>query len=202
MGGKNRLRSAITLAALLAVAMVSPASAATFSNPAPISLNPVIASPALLYPSTIHVSGLENIADVNVTLHKFGAAEPADFDVMLGSPDGNASVLMSDVPDGAPGCHTPVSGLELTFDDEAPNPIPGQTTLLSGTYQPLDNEVTTSGCGATAPPRPDTYRPPAPDEPPTPRSGPSPAAIRTATGASTSSATSTATPARSAAAGA
>ena len=145
--------------------MVSPASAATFSNPAPISLNPVIASPALLYPSTIHVSGLENIADVNVTLHKFGAAEPADFDVMLGSPDGNASVLMSDVPDGAPGCHTPVSGLELTFDDEAPNPIPGQTTLLSGTYQPLDNEVTTSGCGATAPPRPDTYPPPAPDEP-------------------------------------
>jgi hypothetical protein len=156
----------ITLGALVAFLVpLGSAQAATFSNPAPITLSSLINGPALLYPSTINVSGLENIADVNVTLHKFGAAEPADFDVMLGSPDGNASVLMSDVPDGAPGCHTPVSNLELTFDDEAPNPIPGVQTLGSGTYQPLDNDDNTPGCGATNTQRPDFYPAPAPDEP-------------------------------------
>jgi hypothetical protein len=164
----KRARGAIAgfaVAALLVGAGSAQAATFTFSNPAPINLSSLINGPALLYPSTIHVSGVKNVTDVNATLKGFSAPEPADFDVMLAAPGTQASVLMSDLPDGGPGCRTPVSGLTLTFDDEAPAPIPGVQTLQSGTYQPLDNDNNTTGCGATNTQRPDAYPQPAPDEP-------------------------------------
>jgi hypothetical protein len=164
----RRVRGAIAglaVAGLLIGAGSAQAATFTFSNPSSIQLNSIIQGQALLYPSTIPVSGLQGVTDVNVTLKGFSAARPDDFDVMLGGPGEQASVLMSDLPDGTPGCVTAVSGLNLTFDDEAPAPIPGVQTLKSGTYQPLDNDGGSAGCGPNNTVRPDNYGTAAPDEP-------------------------------------
>jgi hypothetical protein len=166
LGGRN-LRWGIALAALTALLLpASSAGAATFSFSNNVQINPqLIFGPAMPYPTTIQVSGITDVTDVNATVRSFSANEPADFDVMLAGPQDQASVLMSDVPAGQPGCNTPVSGLDLVFNDEAPGPIPAGAVLTSGGFQPTDNDANTPGCGATNSVRPDNYGPTAPDEP-------------------------------------
>ena len=167
VGGGNRVRLAIlaTATALLACAGSAQAATFSFSNPAAIQLNTLLAGlPANPYPSPIPVSGIADVTDVNVTLKGFSAGQPANFDVLAAAPGGESSVLMSDLPEGTPGCNNPVSGLSLVFNDAAPSPIPTGQTLKSGTYQPLDNDNNTTGCGATNTQRPDSYPTPAPDD--------------------------------------
>jgi subtilisin-like proprotein convertase family protein len=98
----------------------------TTNGPSPHVANP--------YPSTLSVSGaLKGISDVNVVLNGFTHTFPDDLDVLLVGPGGQMVKVMSDA-----GGSGDVSGLALTFDDEATNPMPDATTLTTGSYRPTD----------------------------------------------------------------
>ena len=88
------------------------------------------ASKASPYPSTINIAGLVGtVSKVKVTINGFRHTWPSDVDVILVSPDGKKVSLM-----GAAGGGSSVSGIYLTFDDEAASQIGDPMT--SGTYQP------------------------------------------------------------------
>jgi subtilisin-like proprotein convertase family protein len=127
-------------AALIVPAM---ASAAIFTNPAPIAIpNSGNATP---FPSTIEASGLgPTLEDVNVYLSGFTHIYPADVDILVQSPSGQSVVLMSDAPNAGTACGQDVSELELDFDDSAPGPIPPAAPLATGTYKPTNYDG--SGC--------------------------------------------------------
>ena len=99
-------------------------------------------APASLYPSTIPVSGLYGtIKDVTVTLYGFQHTYPSDVGVLLVSPP-NASgvsqkiVLMNRA--GAGYSIYPTNPINLTFDQNAPTPVPQDALIQSGSYQPAD----------------------------------------------------------------
>jgi subtilisin-like proprotein convertase family protein len=90
------------------------------------------------YPSNIVVAGAGGVVtDVDVTLTDVSHTHIRDLDVLLVAPNGATTMLMQDV-----GPNTPVSGLNLTFSDEAATGI-GQAGLTSGTYKPsvFDDEL-------------------------------------------------------------
>ena len=134
-------------AALIALAaLAGPAQAATrtvtktFANPSPILIpagSPATSmGPASLYPSEVEVSGLRRgrILDVNLALKNFSHSYPWDLDLLLVSPTGQNSIVMSDAGGIGPG----VNGATLTLDDEASNVLPRLNTPTSGSYQPWD----------------------------------------------------------------
>ena len=98
------------------------------TNGATITLNDnASASP---YPSTITIADLPGtISKVTATLRGFSHTYPADVDVLLVSPDGQAVSLMSELGGG-----TSVSGANLSFDDDASSVV--GSPIVSGTYQP------------------------------------------------------------------
>ena len=104
----------------------------TVTNAAPIAIpEGGAASP---YPSTITVpNGLGAVTKVRVTLHGFSHTWTDDVDVLLVGPNGQTSVLMSDV-----GSNSNVSGLTLTFDDAGP--VLTSAPLTAGTYRPTNLE--------------------------------------------------------------
>jgi subtilisin-like proprotein convertase family protein len=103
-----------------------------FSNPATISIPD--SGTATPYPSTIAVSGLtDTVIDVDVTLKGVTHTWPDDIDVLLVSPGGQKSILMSDC-----GGSSPVSGINLTFNDEAASSLPDESTLTTGSWKPTD----------------------------------------------------------------
>jgi subtilisin-like proprotein convertase family protein len=135
----------------------------TNSNPITITDCPgtcIQPQPAGLYSSNITVSGVTTptVQRVSVTLNGFSHAFPADVDVLLVSPSGRKSVIMSDFGAGEPG----VSGINVTLDDYAATPIPssvvGDTAypFASGSYRP-SNTSTSDVFPAPAPPSPYTY---------------------------------------------
>ncbi len=82
------------------------------------------------YPSTLSISNLPGtISKVTATLRGFAHDYPSDVDVVLVSPDGQKVCLM-----GGAGGETSVSGVTLTFDDEAGASI--ADPMVSGTYLP------------------------------------------------------------------
>ncbi|HMJ76080.1 MAG TPA: PKD domain-containing protein, partial [Iamia sp.] len=102
------------------------------------------------YPSNIVVAGASGVVtDVDVTLTNVSHTHIRDIDVLLVAPNGTTTLLMQDV-----GPNTPVSGLNLTFSDEAAAGIT-QASLTSGTYKPsqFDDEL------------PDPFNAPAPAGP-------------------------------------
>jgi subtilisin-like proprotein convertase family protein len=110
--------------------VVAPAvSAATFSNPGPITINDNAA--ATPYPSTIAVSGLTGtVSDVNVTLTGLQHTAVQDIGVALVAPSGLGLEVMADVGfDLAP-------GVNYTFDDGAATQFPFFSTPPSGSYRP------------------------------------------------------------------
>ena len=126
--------AAVVAATSVCLAAPALAGAATFSNPAPITIPASgTAGPAAPYPSNITVSGVTGtITDVNVTLSGFSHTFPGDVGVLLVGPTGANVVLM----DGAGG-GIGASNLTFTFDDGAASSLPcGDATLVSGTYQP------------------------------------------------------------------
>ncbi len=91
--------------------------------------------PANPYPSTIAVSGVAGqVVDVDVTLHDLSHEHPADLDILLVSPTGTRSILMSDH-----GNSTDISNATLTFDDEAPTALPTASQLFTGIFTPSNN---------------------------------------------------------------
>src|SRR5829696_7159293 len=147
-------------ALMLSVVVSSPAEAQTttaqeFSNTSSISVVDATdagASPANPYPSEINVQGLSDpITDVNVTLNGFSHGFPDDVAVQVVGPDGTSVLLMSDVGGPLPFGSAPVSGINLTVDDEAANSLPDNGQLTTGTYKPTKG--TTPFCNAFVDPR-------------------------------------------------
>jgi subtilisin-like proprotein convertase family protein len=125
----------------------SPAAADTFSNNTPITI-PVFSgacgtvATAVPYPSTISVSGLAQLSDVNVTL-TLSHAVPDDVGVLLVGPQGDKVLLMADAGGGSA-----ATDVTLTFDDSAAGTLPDAGPLVSGTFRPT---LGTAGVGCAAP---------------------------------------------------
>jgi subtilisin-like proprotein convertase family protein len=115
-----------------ALTITTDAAPATFANPSYIQFSDIFRT-ATPYGSTINVSGETGvISDLNVTLTGFSHASPDNADILLVSPNGKASILMSDTG----GINT-ATNVNLTFDDAAATNVP--FNLVSGTYKPTDN---------------------------------------------------------------
>ncbi len=105
----------------------------------------VDAASASPYPATIAISNMPGtVSKVTATLRGFSHTYPSDIDVILVSPDGQAVSLM-----GAAGGGTAVSGVTVTFDDEAATAL--GTPITSGTYLP-SGMAETMNSPAPAPP--------------------------------------------------
>jgi subtilisin-like proprotein convertase family protein len=106
-----------------------------------------IASNTQAQPSTITVSGLKApIADVDVSLNSLTHPTASDLDILLVGPNGQKALIMSDTGDDA-------QNDSLTFSDEASERLPSTDNLVSGTFQPTDDDYT---------PAPDVFVAPAP----------------------------------------
>ncbi|HEX2012205.1 MAG TPA: PEP-CTERM sorting domain-containing protein [Roseateles sp.] len=103
----------------------------TFSSSGVISIPD--SGPATPYPSTINVGQSLTILDVNVGLLGLSHSFPDDLDILLVGPGGQKVLLMSDTGGG-----NDVSGLNLTFDDEAAGSLPDSAQLTAGSYKPTD----------------------------------------------------------------
>lgn len=125
LGGHARKSALAVLGAMLLgillLAVPAWAGAVRFSS-APITINDAAA--ASPYPSTIEVTDLPNrpITDLNVTLHGISHAVPDDLDILLKGPGGQKVMLMSDA-----GGHEDLTSQVLTFDDDPPGTIPGDS---------------------------------------------------------------------------
>jgi Ca2+-binding RTX toxin-like protein len=95
---------------------------------------PLLPADDSMVSSTITVSGHPNtLTDVNITLQGFSQNdEPSEMDILLEGPNGQKVMVMSDTG----GDVSLVSGLTITIDDEAADPIP--TPLISGTFKPTN----------------------------------------------------------------
>ncbi|MCP5489360.1 MAG: S8 family serine peptidase [Verrucomicrobia bacterium] len=103
----------------------------TNANVSAITLNDD--STASPYPSTIQVAGLAGtVSKITVTLVGFSHTYPSDLDIVLTSPDGRRATLL-----GAAGGDASVSGLTITFDDDAEATV--GTPMTSGTFKPSGN---------------------------------------------------------------
>jgi Ca2+-binding RTX toxin-like protein len=145
---KRRLASTAVAAVLSALCISATASAATFTNSAPIIVPNLQGDPSPLYPSQIAVSGISGqTISVRVSLNDVSAQTPAEIDALVVAPNGQSVVLMSDV------CGTSdVVGLTLVFDDTAANAI--GDSCVSATYRPFDGAATTANF---SPPIPGPY---------------------------------------------
>ncbi|WP_197705457.1 S8 family serine peptidase, partial [Dolichospermum compactum] len=86
------------------------------------------------YPSIINVSGLTgNITSLKVTLTNLSHTYTDDIDVLLVSPTGAKSLLMSDV-----GGVNDLQNVTLTFDPTATANLPDGEQITSGSYKPTD----------------------------------------------------------------
>jgi len=88
------------------------------------------------YPSTIGVSGLRRVTDVNVTIRFANHTHPDDLDVLLVGPRGQSAILWSDA-----GGTNSITGTTLTLDDEAPIFLPDSGQITAGSYMPSNYEV-------------------------------------------------------------
>ncbi|MGX5576189.1 hypothetical protein ACWKTS_33905 [Bacillus toyonensis] len=101
-----------------------------FANPTQITINDN--APASPYPSNIEVTGLcTTITKVIVTLKNISHPTPAHIDILLVGPQGQTVILMSDA-----GGVADISSVILTFDDNAPAPLPQLGQIVSGTFKP------------------------------------------------------------------
>ena len=92
------------------------------------------AGPSTPNPPSLDVDGIPGtITDVDVLVHSISHTFPADLDLMLVGPGGQRVLLMSDA-----GSSSPVSGIHLAFDDEAPTGLPQFTGLVGGFFQPTN----------------------------------------------------------------
>ena len=141
------------LAALAAMGFASaPASAASvFTNATPITIG--TAGKTSPYPSAIDVQGQPGrVVDVAVTLHRFSHSWPGLVDILLVSPDGKTSVMMSEA------CgNTDVVNATWVFSGLAPTPMPSNAPCDQLVYRPTDYAGNfADNFGPSAPPGPYT----------------------------------------------
>ena len=106
-------------------------------------------APATPYPAALAVSGISGvITQTTVTLKRLTHDFPADLDVLLVSPWGQAVMLMSDA-----GANRALTNVTLSFSDQAAAPLPRNGTIISGSYRPSNYDP------------PDAFWPPAPSGP-------------------------------------
>jgi subtilisin-like proprotein convertase family protein len=145
---------------------VTPNAPQSFSNATPITITDcpgtcTTPQAASVYSSDIAVSGVVGVVErVSVTLNGFTHAFPGDVDILLVSPTGRKSVIMSDFAGSAT---QSVTNINLTLDDYAATPLPpgvatGNTgfALAAGSYRP-SNSGTTDVFPAPAPAGPYVY---------------------------------------------
>ena len=127
---------AATAVTVLAIG-TNAASAATYTNPAPIAL-PALGN-ANPYPSQITVTGqTAPISDLNVILNGFSPDSPRDLDgpVLVG-PAGQALLLSGCV--GQNDFDPPTTNVTLKFDDSSGILLPAHPGFLTGgTYKPTN----------------------------------------------------------------
>ncbi len=106
-------------------------------------------APASLYPSNIIVSGMTGtVTGIAVRFNNLSHAFPRDIDALLVGPNGQKSLVMSDVGSGGPG----VSGITIGFTHNAATHIDPNLPPIDGTtYLPTDNDPTTDVFPAPAP---------------------------------------------------
>jgi uncharacterized delta-60 repeat protein/uncharacterized repeat protein (TIGR01451 family) len=89
---------------------------------------------AVPYPATIEVNNMGGtITRVTATLANFSHQYPSDVDVLLVSPSGQRTMLMSDA-----GTNLAVANLRLTFSDAAVAALPLLSGLQAGTFRPAN----------------------------------------------------------------
>ena len=106
------------------------------SNPVTYSNNTVISIPmfgaASPYPSVITLQCVPGVVKkITATLYGYTHTFPSDVNAVLVSPDGRAVALMGGAGDAVTG-----GGVNLTFADNASQPVPFSGTVASGTYRP------------------------------------------------------------------
>jgi hypothetical protein len=91
------------------------------------------------YPAGNVVTGLVGrvASKVTVTLQGFSHTFPSDVSVLLVGPQGQMTILMSEVG-GQTSIGHGVSNLTLTLDDDATNSLPVYAVLTSGTFKPTN----------------------------------------------------------------
>ena len=90
------------------------------------------------YPATNIISGLAGtITKVTVTLAGLTHSYPEDLDILLVSPSGAMTFLMSDAGSSSSFAN-PVSNVTLTFDDAAATSIPDSNQIVTATYRPAN----------------------------------------------------------------
>ncbi|MCX6925477.1 MAG: hypothetical protein NT154_20055, partial [Verrucomicrobia bacterium] len=103
--------------------------------PDPAAPNPSYltgSGPAKPYPSTLNVSNfVGTLGKVTLTLSNVNHSYPPDINVLLVAPGGAKALVMSHAGD-----QPTVKGVNLTFDDFAPAPIPASGALATGVWQP------------------------------------------------------------------
>jgi subtilisin-like proprotein convertase family protein len=117
----------------------------TYSNTNSIAINDSISPPtkASPYPSTNLISGLAGqiVIKAKVTLHGFRHTFPSDVSILLIGPQGQEAVLMANT--GGQERYS-VTNLSLTFDDDATNLMPINTTLTNGVFKPTNGYLSLS----------------------------------------------------------
>ena len=141
---------ALATGSVAAIAAAAPASAGTntYSQPGAVTIGQATSTvggagltvndnaTATPYPSTVAVSGLVGtITDVNLRLQGVTHGNADDLDVMLVSPSGKRSVVMSDA-----GGANVLTAVNITLDDQAAQDLPDSTAITTGTYRPKNYE--------------------------------------------------------------
>ena len=144
------VRTFVTICALLAGLNTSAAATTTYSNNDAIVLPELTAGAANPYPSSIVVAGqTAAVEKITVTLQGITHAFPDDLDIILVGPRGGKTFLMSDA-----GIDSSLSGVTLTFDDEAGQALPDVDRIVAGTYRPSNYGTPADAFDAPAPPGP------------------------------------------------
>ncbi len=90
------------------------------------------AGPASVYPFTNLIAGVTgSVQQVTLTVSNLTHPYPADLQMLLVSPTGQAVLFLAGGSNGAP-----VAGATLTFDDTAATGVPAQSAITSGVYRP------------------------------------------------------------------
>jgi hypothetical protein len=123
----------VTLSAALTVLAAPDASPAAYTNGNSIIIDQN--GEATPYGSAITPQCVPGrVRNLTVTVFGFSHLYPADVSMVLVGPDGRQVKLMS----RAGGGESVFDGVDLTFSDAAPNPLPETDEIVSGTYLPTD----------------------------------------------------------------